>query len=304
MTRDKIAGIYKIENKINGKIYIGSSKDIYKRWSEHKNLLKTNRHHSFMLQKSWNKHGSENFKFEIIEIFNGDREDLFKLEQHYLDMFESYDYSVGYNINSNSTHPTPMPTNYQDIIDGKFNITIEQFETIVCYLCNTKISIPKISKLVGVNKGTIYQIYFKEQFYDIVKNMDFIKRVTYGSNNHNAKLDEAQVLDIIEMLLSKSYAIDVARKFNVSINIILDIYNHKTWNHLTKDIKFPAYQKAMGRVTKKVEQYTKDGVLVATFNSAKEAEDITGIGRKLISRVCKFERPHTCGYVWRFSGNN
>lgn len=32
--QDKI-GIYKIQNKINGKIYIGQSKHIYQRWKEH-----------------------------------------------------------------------------------------------------------------------------------------------------------------------------------------------------------------------------------------------------------------------------
>ena len=36
MAREKICGIYKIENLVNGKVYIGQSVDIYKRWIEHK----------------------------------------------------------------------------------------------------------------------------------------------------------------------------------------------------------------------------------------------------------------------------
>lgn len=31
-------GIYKIENLINGKVYIGQSKDIKKRWNEHRKI--------------------------------------------------------------------------------------------------------------------------------------------------------------------------------------------------------------------------------------------------------------------------
>ena len=36
----KITGIYKIENKINNKKYIGQSKNIHRRWNQHKTLLK------------------------------------------------------------------------------------------------------------------------------------------------------------------------------------------------------------------------------------------------------------------------
>ena len=35
-------GIYKIENKINGHVYIGQSQNIFKRWSVHGNKNKAN----------------------------------------------------------------------------------------------------------------------------------------------------------------------------------------------------------------------------------------------------------------------
>ena len=41
MSREKICGIYKIENLVNGKVYIGKSLDIYKRWNDHKWTSKT-----------------------------------------------------------------------------------------------------------------------------------------------------------------------------------------------------------------------------------------------------------------------
>ena len=37
MGKKPICGIYKITNQVNSKIYIGQSKDIYRRWKEHKN---------------------------------------------------------------------------------------------------------------------------------------------------------------------------------------------------------------------------------------------------------------------------
>ena len=37
---DVVCGIYKIENIVNGKVYIGQSIDIYNRWQNHKTKLK------------------------------------------------------------------------------------------------------------------------------------------------------------------------------------------------------------------------------------------------------------------------
>lgn len=62
-----ICGIYKIENSVNGKIYIGQSRNLKKRLAEHKRKLKNGNHSNTYLQKSWEKHGSENFIFKIIE---------------------------------------------------------------------------------------------------------------------------------------------------------------------------------------------------------------------------------------------
>ena len=39
---------------------------------------------------------------------------------------------------------------------------------------------------------------------------------------------------------------------------------------------------------------------IATYESAREAERQTGIGYKMISRVCRGERPHTHGYIFKF----
>ena len=49
-------GIYKIENKVNGKVYIGQSVNIKKRWKQHKYELNSNNHVNKHLQASWNKY--------------------------------------------------------------------------------------------------------------------------------------------------------------------------------------------------------------------------------------------------------
>lgn len=79
----KISGIYKIINKVNGKCYFGSSKNIIRRWAIHKYYLKKNTHSNTNLQYSWNKYGEQSFNFEICEECNENK--LLTIEQTYLD---------------------------------------------------------------------------------------------------------------------------------------------------------------------------------------------------------------------------
>lgn len=91
-----ISGIYEIKNIITNKIYIGSSKDINKRWKIHIYLLEKNKHNNIHLQRSWNKYNKENFIFEIIEECNCNL--LLEKEQYYLDNMKNL-----YNIGKNSS---------------------------------------------------------------------------------------------------------------------------------------------------------------------------------------------------------
>jgi DNA-binding CsgD family transcriptional regulator len=59
-------GIYRITGP-GGKVYIGSSDVIRRRWRDHRNLLRRNQHHNFLLQADWTACGEEAFTFEVIE---------------------------------------------------------------------------------------------------------------------------------------------------------------------------------------------------------------------------------------------
>ncbi len=89
-------GIYKITNIVNNKMYIGSSRNVFTRISSHKSKLKTNNHINKYLQKSYNKHGIENFIYEIIVYCQ--EEELIFLEEYYINLYDSSNYEIGYNI--------------------------------------------------------------------------------------------------------------------------------------------------------------------------------------------------------------
>jgi group I intron endonuclease len=88
------SGIYSILNTLNSKIYIGSSYNIEKRWSEHKRQLISNKHYNKKLQLAWNKYSEINFIFSVIEF--AEIENLIIREQFYLDTY------LDANLNTNN----------------------------------------------------------------------------------------------------------------------------------------------------------------------------------------------------------
>lgn len=63
-----LTGVYQIICRVSGNCYVGSAQNIKTRWAAHRSTLRKNRHHSLALQQAWNKHGEDEFDFEIIEL--------------------------------------------------------------------------------------------------------------------------------------------------------------------------------------------------------------------------------------------
>lgn len=89
-------GIYKIENIINGKIYIGQSINIEQRWGNHRRELNGNKHCNSHLQNSWNKYGEKNFNFVVID--ECDICDIDEKEMYWISKLDSFNPLKGYNL--------------------------------------------------------------------------------------------------------------------------------------------------------------------------------------------------------------
>lgn len=79
------SGVYCIVCKKNGNMYIGSSKDVFKRMRRHFTQLTTGGHHSSYLQRSWNKHGADCFEAKVLLLCG--YSDLRFFEQLLIDSF-------------------------------------------------------------------------------------------------------------------------------------------------------------------------------------------------------------------------
>ena len=93
--------IYKVTNKVNGKIYIGQSKNFRKRKRSHINEVENNKD-NMIFHKALKKYGIEQFNWEI--LWTGEEELLDEMEIYFIKENKSfihsteYDGSNGYNM--------------------------------------------------------------------------------------------------------------------------------------------------------------------------------------------------------------
>ena len=78
-----ISGIYKITNTITNDFYIGSSKDVKKRWKEHKCPSYWNRYSNNPMYLDMQKYGVDKFVFEVLAEVEADS--LKEKEQYFIE---------------------------------------------------------------------------------------------------------------------------------------------------------------------------------------------------------------------------
>lgn len=96
MRRDvRACGIYFITNTATGRIYVGSSRNCPRRFSEHRSRLRRGVHHNAKLQATWLKHGEAAFDFKMVcTVLSADSLEL--VEQGFIDEYQAV--RMGYNL--------------------------------------------------------------------------------------------------------------------------------------------------------------------------------------------------------------
>lgn len=206
--------IYKITNKINGKIYIGQTyRSSETRLKEHirdaKNVNKDNK--NVPLHKAIVKYGENNFELEILET-NVDRSKLDDLEKYYIDKSKSNISSIGYNATDGGNGgKTKSKLNKKDV------------EKIIDLIKNTNLSFSEIARTFNISNSVVSSINRGESW----KNNE----IRYPIRNFSATeigIDREKYASIInDILNSELKLLDIAEKYDVSISLISGINNGK-----------------------------------------------------------------------------
>lgn len=85
----KISGVYKVHNIKNNRDYVGSSRDIHKRWSVHKMPSTWTSRPNRRLYLDMSLMGLDNFEFTILEEIS-DETKLKEAEQKWIDKLEPF----------------------------------------------------------------------------------------------------------------------------------------------------------------------------------------------------------------------
>lgn len=297
--KEVICGVYSIKNIVNNKQYIGSSKDVYGRWTTHLRNLENNKHPNDHLQKAWNKYKKDNFEFIILEKCNINNR--FEIEQKWCDYFETYNPEKGYNIAKVVTCGTNRFT-MDDIKNGKSKISYNQFSQILELLTNTNMPMTQIADMVGVSKILIYNIYYHSSYKDITQGLIFKER----DIPQRAKLTPDEVDEIIHKLEQNEFIPDIAKEYNIKPHAIYDIKNHKSWKKYAQEIKFPQIDGPINHKSLRngVKQFDLNGNLIAKFRTLVEAEKATGVCFVGIANVCRGMGVTAGGYVWRYGDDS
>jgi group I intron endonuclease len=236
--------IYAIINKINGKIYIGKTKNIKERWATHKRHAKYDTYKKYPIHLAINKYGISNFVIEIIDESKLEKE-AYEKEIFWIKYCLSMNKKYGYNISEGGGGCSGKQS--EEIIKNKIgekapNVKLKEYQVKEIFekFNSGKYSALDLAKEYNVKSTTTirrilkkqswkHTIYTCDNYYEISKDNELHK----SGRENISKLTSKQVLEIFEKYKAGGVSQRaLAEEYGVKIGAIESIFRGISWNHL------------------------------------------------------------------------
>lgn len=241
-----MVGIYIIKNLINGKIYIGQSINIKKRFTAHKNRAFNVNSNDFEkpLYRAFRKYGLKNFSFEVLEECK--ISELNQKENYWIKQFNSNLKDKGYNLVLNDSESRAIVLNNSKAKD------------IQNELINSELSEEMIAKKYQVSQRLISGINLGENWYN--ENLIYpLRKQHYKENKKycqicgkeislkanlcvdclaktNRKVERPNRQQLKQLIREKSF-VQIGKQFQVSDNAIRNWCKFYNLPYKKSDIK-------------------------------------------------------------------
>lgn len=290
-----MTGIYRIENLINHKNYIGQSVRIDARWNAHMQLAfePSSISYNYPLYKAIRKYGLENFNFTILEECL--EQELDEKEIYWIKIFDSYG-KHGYNQTSGgSGYRKAPPEQVITLFTKGYSV-----EDLCLYFDVSKTTIIEI--LHNANLGYMTQ----EEKNKIQPACKIVEQYDLDGNLLNIYYSEGAAAKSIRA--SRPAISNTCRTHGTVNGYIWKFQNDNfTGKQIAEKLKIAEQERkekvitaVQERCSKKVNQYTCDGKYLKTYSSVTDAGRSLGKSHGCIARVCRGEGKLSYGFIWKY----
>lgn len=254
-SKDSVSGIYAIYNLINGKRYIGQTKNLYERQCSHIGKLNRGVHANKHLQRSWNKYGANNFEFVVLECCEFSQ--LNERELYWIDYYQSNIY--GYNIRLDPV--TNRGLKWSEEQRAKMNFIINKDGS---WYRNHVIPQSTMEKAWQANKNRVWTDDERKKHSERltgtkVSDTTRMRIAQAGENNGFAKLEQEEVEEIIYLLYMKYRVRLISTIYHIKETTISAIKHCRSWLNVSRScvlenpaIKYRAFDRLNDYILKEM----------------------------------------------------
>lgn len=297
--------IYKIENLVNNKIYIGLTRGALEvRWKSHLASARAQHKKKSALHSAIGKYGKENFSMEVIDDSAKTIEELINLEKQYIKEYDSFiSGGKGYNMTFGGDGVLGQGRIAVIKVDIESGEIVDEYESLKDAVSKNKRGVDLVYYNLDNKRTCNGHCFYKKSYVESWEQDDFMMNLA-ARYNLVCQLDLEG--NLIKYWSGQNRA---ANELGLSQGNLHSCLSGK--RNQAGGFQWVRYSDLIERIGKsvtenkttarEVHRFSLDGEYIDSWESGTEAGKQLGIQSSKISSVCNGSRNKTGGFKWGFT---